>query len=430
MPVRRAHRKTTLSCSTCKKRRVKCDLNRPECQNCIRLGRECGFKFLNPAPRLALAPIKESAPPPSLSLPDPSFLDDLFETLPQALQKRFSQLIKHHAIQTSGTITPNANAQSTWCALIPKLTASHGFVSQGVVAISALHQSRTVASERERKILQDIAAAQMNAGLMSYRACVANVTPDNAAALFAFSTATTTFVLATSVEACHALLQSARNKSSTVIQHSNTVQHLVREIVNILVCFRGVLVILVPCWHVMVQGPLKPLLDRDWWPRPIPSSPKALEEDRKLKDLENLWMRPGRSYDYTFDTLSQALRDLRENFALVSLLTLGDTSKNAHAGSRLLDWTSTVTWITKPPQGFIKLIEQKQPEAWIILAHYAILPSRVGDIWWVKGFSTAIVSVAALVIEPSMHSWIKWPASVVGVDLSDFDSKYSEQNMV
>ncbi|CAI6336362.1 unnamed protein product [Periconia digitata] len=426
MPVRRAHRKSVLGCRTCKKRRVKCDLNRPECLNCTRLGRECGFRFLDPAPR-SLVTVKQvnvaPPPPPPQFMPDPSFLDSFLEPLPPALRARFTQLIKYHATQTSGTITHNAAAQSTWCSLVPRLSSNHEFVSHGIVGLSALHQSHYVSSETERKTLQDIAAVQMNTGLASYRECVAHVTPENAAALYTFSTATTAFVLATTVEGCVPLLHSARNDSLSVDEYNSTIEKLAKETAKFMTCFRGVMVIIVPCWRVMVQGPMRPLLDRDWWPRPFPSSAQALEEDEKLHDLENLWMRPGRDYEYWFDTLIHALKDMRDAFALVSLLTVSDKPNDTIKGSRLLDWSSVFAWITKTPPGFIMLVEQRNPEAWIILAHYAILIFRAGDLWWTKGFADHLVSAAALVIGPSMHSWIEWPASIIGVDLSSYERR-------
>ncbi|CAN3358257.1 hypothetical protein DICA3_F36818 [Diutina catenulata] len=40
---RRQHKNSKLGCSTCKKRRVKCDENFPECNNCIKRGVRCGY---------------------------------------------------------------------------------------------------------------------------------------------------------------------------------------------------------------------------------------------------------------------------------------------------------------------------------------------------------------------------------------------------
>lgn len=355
------------------------------------------------------------APPPSL--PDPSFLDNFLEPFPQVLQHKFVQLMKYHEIQTSKTITQNAAAQSAWCGLVPKLSASHEFVSQGIIAVSALHQSRYMSSEKEQKYLQGIAAEQMNTGLISYRACMTNVSSENAVALFAFSLTTTVFVLITTIESCNPMLQSVSGQSLSTHRRNDIIQKLVEETTKLLICWRGAMVILVPHWYTLVKGPLAPILDREWWPHPIPSSPEAIEEDKKLHDLEKLWMRPDRGYEYWFDTLVHALKRLRDDFALISLLTVRDSSSDGLNGSRLLDWGAACSWMTQLPPSFTHLIKQKQPEAWILLAHYAILPSRMGDIWWTHGFGPYLVSTTALVIGPDMYHWIEWPAAVVGVDL-------------
>ncbi|KAE9372444.1 hypothetical protein N431DRAFT_504865 [Stipitochalara longipes BDJ] len=44
--ARRPHNKTRLGCYSCKKRRVRCDQERPECRNCIGRGFDCEFPVL------------------------------------------------------------------------------------------------------------------------------------------------------------------------------------------------------------------------------------------------------------------------------------------------------------------------------------------------------------------------------------------------
>jgi hypothetical protein len=83
---------------------------------------------------------------------------------------------------------------------------------------------------------------------------------------------------------------------------------------------RGVLVILVPCYHHIRSGILEPILERDWRPAPIVVTAEDIEIDRKLRRLELMWSQPGKTYEYSFDALRSALKDLRENFAVVARL--------------------------------------------------------------------------------------------------------------
>jgi len=56
-------------------------------------------------------------------------------------------------------------------------------------------------------------------------------------------------------------------------------------------------------------------------------------------------------------------------------------------------------------------------EAWVLLAHYAMLPAKATDSPWLDGLATNVVIAAALVIGKEDWEWIVWPATVLHVDL-------------
>ncbi|KAF1952189.1 hypothetical protein CC80DRAFT_181835, partial [Byssothecium circinans] len=424
MPTRRAyHKKSKSGCKTCRQRRVKCDLRRPDCGNCLKVGRECTFRLFDPNPLSIVSrtpsPTNSSVPPyhiaPARSLSDPTFLDDYFhagflEGVSDALRPQFTHLLRHFTEETSTTISHNAMARSAWCAAVPQLAANHRLVVQGIFAITALHLSRLVGSNREQKRFRNIATVQMNTGLIQYREAIKTVTEENAGALFMFSVNITSFAILTTNEECRDLLESICDGRQTTSERRAAVGEMVQAAVRMMVCLRGALVILVPCWHSLVKGPLAPILQRDWWPRPTPTSPQAIEEDTKLQALEHMWQHPGRQYEYWYDTLAHALQRLRDTFGLVSQLMVNDLP---------MDWSSALDWPVRTSQGFVDLLAQKQPDAWIIMAHYAILLSRIPNLWWISCMAPNLVSTAALVIGPDMWKWIEWPASVVGVNLAN-----------
>lgn len=286
---------------------------------------------------------------------------------------------------------------------------------RGIFAMSSLHLSRTVGVEKERETYQTMAAVQMNTGLVHYRSAMEEVSADNAEALFAYATTTSVFIVLTTADECKSLLKSLQSEGGRPNQRRAAVSGLAHAIIGIMRNLRGILIILVPCWHLIANGILQPIVKREWWPHRYPISPQAIEEDRKLAELENLWAHPDRRYEYWFDTLRSSLKRLRECFGLVSQLTVAGDDRRP--GGRLIDWTSVVTWPISNSLDFIDLIEQRQPEAWIILAHYAILPARVENVWWIEGLASNILSTAALVLKEEMWTWLEWPATVVGVDL-------------
>ncbi|OAG01568.1 uncharacterized protein CC84DRAFT_1153489 [Paraphaeosphaeria sporulosa] len=430
MSTRKPRIQSKHGCAQCRKRRIKCDEGRPDCKNCARRRAECSFRTYDPVPRSFLARAPQANGPSSspegsvASISSPTFLDylpqdKLIVHFPDALRPRIRHLLQHFAEETSFTITHNDAARAAWCAAVPQLTAKHIFVLQGTVAISALHVSKHAETESEKKHFRDIATYQMNMGLIKYREAIARVSETNAESLLAFSVTATAWVLYTTTDDFQALLHP--NEKRRGLNRDQTVKALVATTSKILRTLRGVLVILVPCWHLIVSGVFKDVAKRDWWPYAMPATSDAIEDDKRLKDIESMWMRPDRPYEYCFDALRQALKTLREDFARVSQLTVSDNAPKTRYG-KLIDWTSVMSWPIQLPLAFLELVEARQPEAWVILAHYAVLPAQVEFVFWIKDFAPNLVSTAALVLGEQQRNSIEWPAQAVGVDL---DQLYS-----
>ncbi|KAK7179041.1 hypothetical protein PSPO01_14935, partial [Paraphaeosphaeria sporulosa] len=133
-------------------------------------------------------------------------------------------------------------------------------------------------------------------GLIKYREAIARVSETNAESLLAFSVTATAWVLYTTTDDFQALLHP--NEKRRGLNRDQTVKALVATTSKILRTLRGVLVILVPCWHLIVSGVFKDVAKRDWWPYAMPATSDAIEDDKRLKDIESMWMRPDRPYEY------------------------------------------------------------------------------------------------------------------------------------
>jgi hypothetical protein len=367
--------------------------------------------------RMHVFPQTSESPP--LSLSPPSLLDVLaqngcFKDSPDIIRPQFQQILHHFMQSTSATIAP-PESQSVWTGIIPQIAATNNFVLRGIFAVGSLHLSRCVGTEKDQKSFQNIAAGQLAIGLSRYRDAIHNITEENAEALFSFSSVTTSFMLIAAADDSKALLRLLQNTELTSGRRQKAISDLVIGTAGIVRSMRGVLNFLVPYWFHFMDGYLAPLLNRDWWPSPVPSTPDAIKENRILQDLERVWMRPGRKYEYYFDVLRNTLKSLQECFALVSQLRVyAETTKTA------FDWSSVIAWPIHCSFEFVKLLERQQPDAWMIMAHYAILSSRLHNVWWLENLAPHIIATAAYVLGESNWSLIEWPASVAGVDLKAF----------
>lgn len=61
-------------------------------------------------------------------------------------------------------------------------------------------------------------------------------------------------------------------------------------------------------------------------------------------------------------------------------------------------------------------------EAWVLVAHYAMIPAKETNVVWLNSWATNLVATAALVIGDANWDWIVWPVAVVGIDLRNLST--------
>ncbi|KAH7128407.1 hypothetical protein B0J11DRAFT_270221 [Dendryphion nanum] len=429
MTRRKPHHKSRLGCSNCKRRRIKCDEFGP-CSNCIRRKEECSLKVLRPSPPWEKTSsihvfhqypefIQDSIsqPPPMLALADETIFG-LLQNTPDALKLPIRRILHHFASTTSKTLAPTERLWMDWPSFFPKLVLQNPYVLEGIVSLTALHLSRVLPSAREKKFHSMVAMRRLNTGLAHYRNALCQISNQNAEALFTFSVAATLNILIIGSMECRSLL-SRRNDSDAQL-HAIT-KDLTATIIRILQGIRGVRIILAPSWSSLEHGILSVLVTRKWWPPAVATDSRAIEEGHKIQDLEKMWIRPGRGYEYYFDDLAAALAQLRVDFARLSQLTIDIPATDINrAGYAIIDSTAVMAWPANLDRKFINLLEERRPEAWLILAHYAILPHRVyqvNQVWWLEGLSTNILATASLVLSKRDLHWLEWPLHETGLDI-------------
>lgn len=326
----------------------------------------------------------------------------------------YDDVLRHFATDTIPSYCAGAACQAAWRNALPDLAAKYSFVTRGMLAVGLLHVSHlATTTEETRESYQKKAATQMNAAMDQYRTEIQHISTEKAGALFAFASMMTLFVLSTSASECSLTLNAFRPDANQYGHRDKITSNMLHTVCRVFRSIRGVLVILVPCWSHLQSGPLKLVVLRDW-PAAIPETENDIENDEKLCQLEKMWSRPDRAYDYSFDTLRLALRTLRESFAVVSRLERLCSKEN---GNGEFDWASLIHWPVQLTHDFLLLLEQKCMEAWVIVAHFAILLAKARDVLWLEGLPENIITAAALVIGEEHWTWIAWPVEAVGLDL-------------
>ncbi|KAF2177068.1 hypothetical protein K469DRAFT_742685 [Zopfia rhizophila CBS 207.26] len=476
MPTRRTHNKTRLGCHQCKKRRIKCDVKHPTCANCEKREFECSFLLLAPSTRLsttatppASSPAKstlsststqltvapktpkqfqESILTPNAATPSSSSCSSLYLVLPQIpgipryirwndvwketreiLTPELHSMLYHYDQSTSQTLATDAPAKVAWQSFVPGLTSQHQYLIHSLLSVASLHLGHLHKGKEEKKTMMIVAASQMNKALARYSRELENVNKTNAAALFASATFTALyFIRASAVE-----MEEIRDSvpAGTIEPHPGVVDRMINTVIKVFFGLRGTVMILGPgkAW-VIGDGEMEAVVTRYWWPtHRVPAGERAAGEDRRLCQLERLWMCPGRDYEPHFEHLKRALSCLRDVYALVSQLTLpGGDSSSMHSVPYAVDDTTVgllkdrgaiFIWVTELSREFIGLVQNKNREALVLLAHFAVLLGRVRSVWWLEGIGANMIMAAAMGLGRENWHLIEWPSEVVGVDLEN-----------
>ncbi|KAF2637021.1 hypothetical protein P280DRAFT_509992 [Massarina eburnea CBS 473.64] len=478
--TRRSHNKTRLGCANCKKRRIKCDCTHPVCDNCKKRGQECSFLLLAPSSRLSttLQPAPSTTPtgasptsseltltsatsddsqnedieiihrtPPSaskfsrpsstialaglgfpLTIPPYFRYDDVWKDAREKLSPGLQGLLYHYEYTTSLTLAPNDPAKSAWRSGIPELASRHQFLVHHIITVASLHLGRLHGRGTERSTMTNVAASQMNKALALYRPALENVTAENASALFASATLTAVYFFRTSTVEIDEIRDSV--PAGTVEPSPEIADKMLQCVLRTIWGLRGPLAVLIPGFRFVMEGQMSPVLNRKWWPTSrIPRGAQAIEEDQRLAQIQNLWKHGQHlpSVAPTVDSLASALFYLREAYALVALLAEPDNdypsntciaySQDGRTEGNLKDRGAIFFWATQISRHFIRLLEQKNVAALVIVAHYAVLSGRVRNAWWLEGLGSNIVIGVAMALGEENWHLIEWPVRVLDIDL-------------
>jgi hypothetical protein len=101
------------------------------------------------------------------------------------------------------------------------------------------------------------------------------------------------------------------------------------------------------------------------------------------------------------------------------LLTAGRLLHYGPASQKVCTIGMTIAWATICPDIYMSLVNQRRPEALILLAHYCLLLSKIDNVWWLRGISRHLLrSVCRMIgkVEDGgegrggkWESWISWP---------------------
>jgi hypothetical protein len=71
-------------------------------------------------------------------------------------------------------------------------------------------------------------------------------------------------------------------------------------------------------------------------------------------------------------------------------------------------------WLIQVSADYIQYLNQRRPEALVVLAHYAVLLHRGANYWFVADLGRRIIHLINSHLGPLWADWLQWPNQVVG----------------
>lgn len=288
-------------------------------------------------------------------------------------------LLHHFSTSTCYTISRHPVLQTLWQITVPQFGFSYQFVFRAILALSALH----LAHMKPDLHAQYVAAAEFhhNIALQMVSATIPQINEENGPAVYLFSTIT-------------CIIECAMPRKHDDFWVSND------RVLQWLGMFRGTVAIITSVNDSLQKGPLAPMFtlggrkSSAWHARS--SNPTPLADLRRLiretvKDPDEL-----RCYEDAIDGLGKSFATVAEN------------------GPQNCETADIFIWLTLLSEGYLNLLQRKDPEALVIFAYFGVITKELEWAWWMQGFSVHLIRAIYYHLDEEHRYWLQWPMQQLG----------------
>lgn len=435
MVSRKSHPKSRNGCANCKKRRIKvmlfqfpallcpilqssserqvlslltlsnlyhfqCDEVRPRCSNCEKHSITCDFSSHAPKSASTSSPqdhqhrgsdaksglsVQGSSTEhsPALLQSQQSLFDGPRSQLP-TLQMPDLELLHHFTTETCYTLSDRPESHDLWRVTVPQVAFQHDFLMRGIFAIAALHL-RCLRPDKQN-YWGHVAAKQQDAALSSFRKIMARMDESNCDAFLALSSLIVVYGF-----------ESPKSSDSLGMFNYNG-----QDSDEWLPLIRGVNSIIMSVWPWIKNGRLNGLLHDHVQEPPRTELPGVLSE--QLSHLEEMCDRASGGPE-AIKAYKAALATLRECFVRMN-----------NRPPYECEISIAFLWPVLIPQEYITMLNEKRPEALILLAHYCVILHHLDDYWWMRGWAMHIINNIHRELDDNWLYFIQWPTNAVSLN--------------
>ncbi|KEF61681.1 uncharacterized protein A1O9_03249 [Exophiala aquamarina CBS 119918] len=386
---RRSTPKSRAGCETCKRRHLKCDEARPVCGKCAFSKRECIYTTISsqrapvaPSPRTDQASClhKQSLP---RSPGSPSNLAGSLSPLPPGSSGLGSnvdhiELFYLFITTTCMTIAIDPLQIQLYRRIIIERSFKQHFLMDQLLALSACHM--TLQRPHATAHYLNIAANQQAAALAGYRDILCRIDGSNCLDILLFS----------HLIALHVFWDIFTQQPQTDFGS------FLEKLVGCIRLLRGINVVIHSWFETLVKSEIGPILVAS---EEHQQSPKESRDEcgllRAMLDSADLSAS-------SIQTCLASLEVLQSTFDSENMLD--EPSASTH---------QAFSWLVTLSEPFTELVDQRKPEALVILAHYAVILHRRRQSWAIGQAGRRTLDQIRQYLGKRWDRWLEWPESVM-----------------
>ncbi|KAF7717115.1 Fungal Zn(2)-Cys(6) binuclear cluster domain-containing protein [Penicillium ucsense] len=410
--TRRSHQKSRHGCAECKRRRIKCDETTPVCTNCGNRGQECSFASVSPANSTATSGSPSSGTPRGQDPQARRFEPRVFsnggrqQTFRLATSKRVQRaprnepadspaesspsdgisiadlrLFHHYSISTCFTLTEDNDPNGVMQKHIAQWGMDFPSILHLILALAAWHLAYLTPESRDSYITQ--AENHFTSGVRIVTRELSNFNVDNCQKIYM-----------SAVLVCLAYFARGPQPGEYLIFSDSGISEWQRLL-------RGVKVIVTTYRQEVFSGVLAPGEAEESGAMSESLCVELREHTEEVKTLgqfvmQNINTQPNRSmYQSAIDDLLMIMQDVYKKRVVND------------PGVGLMP--SLMGWLYRLPDGFVCLLEQKEPFSLMILSHWAVILRYMESVWFMEGWSQHVLRGISANLSADFQPHISWP---------------------
>jgi hypothetical protein len=324
-----------------------------------------------------------SNPPPVIQDWQSPVISQLAEQSPSGIfTVEDLELLHHFTTSTCMTLTEEPNQRNFWRIQVPQLGFSAQYLLHGILSIAALHLAHFRPDRATAYITKAIEHNQ--ASSVGAMPLINNMNAENCVSIYLFS-------------AVMCIYAFAKPKQDDDI---------------LLVCNGAV-----PDWLFFVRGIRSVMTARV----DILTSSTVAVMFQGMKEFHKTWEASKLETEPIQELETSIRRSTSDDPSRTTLLletvgilkhTFGFIYSGPHTDE--LKMRAAFTWLYKVDDEYLRLLKQRDQEAFCILGFFCAVLKRVEFYWWIKGWGFYLMNQIYRELQEDYRLWLRWPIEEMG----------------